>query len=85
MKAVGLKELAGSNPVDGANKENDIMPKRDPKRIKPFLDKLGTIWEENCPDWRFGQLMMNVFGAMGQDPFFPEEDEMIAYFEEFFK
>lgn len=59
--------------------------KRDPKRIKPFLDKLGTIWENECPDWRFGQLITNVFDTIGQDPFFPEEDEMMNYFEEFFK
>lgn len=61
------------------------MSKRDPKRIKPFLDKLGTIWEENCPDWRFGQLMMNVLNSMENDPFFPEEDEMIKFFEDYFK
>lgn len=27
--------------------------------------------------------MMNVFGRMGEDPFFPEDDEMIRYIEQF--
>ena len=26
---------------------------RDKKRIKPFLDRLGKVWEENASDWRF--------------------------------
>lgn len=83
MKAVGSKGLAGSNPVDGA--KGEMLMKRDPKRIKPFLNELGNLWEKECPDWRFGQLMMNVFGTMGEDPFFPEEDDMLEYFKEFFK
>lgn len=60
---------------------------RDKYRIKPFCDELRDIWEEYCPDWRFGQLICNVFGQMasdGRDPFFPEEDEMIKYFRNYF-
>lgn len=58
---------------------------RNPKRIKPFLERLGKVWEENCPDWRFGQLMVNVLNEMPSDPFFPEEDEMIDFFENYFQ
>ena len=58
---------------------------RNPKRIKPFMDKLAQIWEENVPDWRFGQLMVNVLNSMQKDPFFPEEDEMLKVFEDYFK
>lgn len=58
---------------------------RNPKRIKPFLEKLGNIWEENCPDWRFGQLIVNVLTEMPIDPFFPEDEEMIKYFENYFQ
>lgn len=61
---------------------------RNPNRIFDFCSKLAEIWYDNCPDWRFGQLMCNVFGQMaseGSDPFFPEEDEMIEYFENYFK
>lgn len=57
---------------------------RDKKRIKPFLDRLGKVWEENASDWRFGQLMVNILGSLPRDPFFPEDDEMIQYFENFF-
>lgn len=60
---------------------------RDPSRIKPFCDELAAIWEANVPDWRFGQLMMNVLGQIqydGRDPFFPEEDEMLALIRKYF-
>lgn len=60
---------------------------RDPKRINEFCDRLKAVWA-NVPDWRFGQLMMNVLGDMsasGRDPFFPEDDEMIEYLEGYFK
>ena len=61
---------------------------RDIKRIRKFCNELADIWEENTFDWRFGQLICNVFGQMaaeGRDPFFPEEDEMIKYFRNYFK
>jgi len=61
---------------------------RDTKRIKKFCNELAKIWEKKCPDWRFGQMMINVLGAMqsnGRDPFFPEEAEMIKFFKEYFK
>ena len=58
---------------------------RKKERIKPFMEELGKIWEDNCPDWRFGQLMINVLSSMPIDPFFPEEDKMLEYFREYFK
>lgn len=58
---------------------------RDPKRIKKFCDELAEIWEAQCPDWRFGQLMCNVLGSDGLDPFFKEEDKMLALFKKYFK
>lgn len=63
------------------------MP-RDINRIDPFLQKLGTIWKENCPDWRFGQLIFNVERVMkthGMDLFYQEEDQLLDYIKEFFK
>ena len=59
---------------------------RDKKRIRKFCDELATLWENNAPDWRFGQLMYNIFDEMsasGRDPFFPEEDEMMEILREF--
>lgn len=60
---------------------------RNPDRIDDFCRELAKIWKNNCPDWRFGQFICNTFGQMasdGRDPFFPEEDEMIKYFRNYF-
>ena len=58
---------------------------RDPARIQEFCNRLARAWE-NLPDWRFGQLMANIFKDMeveGEDPFFPEEDKMIEIIENY--
>ena len=57
---------------------------RNPERIKEFCNELAEIWETNVPQWRFGQLICNVFGTLNEDPFFPEEDRMIKIFKDFF-
>lgn len=57
---------------------------RNPERIKEFCNELAEIWETNVPQWRFGQLICNVFGTLNEDPFFPEEDRMIKIFEDYF-
>ena len=58
---------------------------RDPKRIDAFLERLGRIWKEECPDWRFGQLIVNVFEANSRGTvLFSEEDRMIEVFEGYF-
>lgn len=54
------------------------------ERIDVFCNELAKIWKEKCPDWRFGQLMVNVLNSLPRDPFFYEEDEMIKEFEKFF-
>lgn len=48
---------------------------RDPARIKEMIDKFEDIWEV-VPDWRFGQLLSNLFGYIGRDPFYIEDDKM---------
>ena len=57
---------------------------RDIKRIQVFCNRLARAWEM-VPDWRFGQLMVNALGEMKRDPFFPEDDEMIEYLENYVK
>lgn len=57
---------------------------RDIKRIKPFLEEIEKLWEK-VPDWRFGQLIVNVLGTCKKDPFFYEEDEMLELWKDFFK
>lgn len=60
---------------------------RDPARIYKFCFELASLWREKAPDWRFGQLMMNILGTMqsgGRDPFFPEEEEMLTFIKNYF-
>lgn len=57
---------------------------RNPNRIDDFCTQLAKIWKTNVPDWRFGQLICNVFGTLNEDPFFPEEDKMIKIFKDYF-
>lgn len=56
---------------------------RDPNRIRKYCTQLADLWEK-VPDWRFGQLMSNLLGAYysetKRDIFFPEDDEMFAFF-----
>ena len=56
---------------------------RDINRIDKFCQRLAKVWKK-VPDWRFGQLITNVFGTLENDPFFLEDDEVIETFEKFF-
>ena len=56
---------------------------RDLTRIQPFCERLAAAWEK-WPDWRFGQLVLNVFSDMeraGTRPFYLEDDAMIGAIE----
>lgn len=53
---------------------------RDPKRIQKFCNQLAEIWSK-VPDWRFGQLVVNV---LGRDPFYIEDDRAMKCFEIYF-
>ena len=56
---------------------------RDPRRINMFCNRLAAAWS-TVPDFRFGQLMVNIFSEMQakhHDPFYPEEEEMIKQIE----
>lgn len=58
---------------------------RDADRLDDFYDRLKIVHKEKFSDLRFGQFMMCVLGDMqasGRDPFFPEENEMIKFIEE---
>ncbi len=62
---------------------------RDPNRLDEFYDKLKELHKKYYPDWRFGQFCSNFFGWLYQekkiDLFYPEEDAMIKYIEEYCK
>lgn len=51
---------------------------RDEKRIEPFLAEFEKLWKQN-PDWRFGQLVVNMFGA---DPFYIEDEQALEKIKE---
>lgn len=57
------------------------MP-RDPERIDRILSKLRRVWRRH-PDWRLGQLIVNVMGA-AESPaiFYPEDDRVEASLDE---
>lgn len=59
---------------------------RDPKRIRKFCNQLAALWESECPDWRFAQLVENVFRASTStsDVFYMEDDEMMKLFNKYF-
>lgn len=55
---------------------------RDPNRIYKFCNQLANLWVTYCPDWRFCQLIHNVFYSQwGNDPFYLEEDEAMTKLE----
>ena len=61
---------------------------RNPERIKVFCDRLAYLWSNNCPDWRFTQLIENVFSnrPLPRVPFFYcEDDETLSFLEQYFK
>lgn len=61
---------------------------RDPRRIDEFCRMIAYYWHM-VPDWRFGQLISNVFGQYaldtGRDIFFPEDDELLDYLGKYFR
>jgi len=58
---------------------------RNPERLDEFYAELCEIHKKHFPDWRFGQLLVNVASECNRDFFFPEEDEMIEIFKDYAK
>lgn len=60
---------------------------RNPERLDNFYENLCYYHKTYFPDWRFGQLCSNFFGwlmsAKKVDLFFPEEDNMLKYIDEY--
>lgn len=66
---------------------NTTKPNRNPARISGFLTRLAAVWLKR-PYLRFGQLMEIVVTGIqnsGHDPFYMEDEEMIATIEKSFK
>lgn len=56
---------------------------RDPKRLYKFYQELMKIHMNYFPDWRFGQLVDNFYGYLGNDAFYLEEDRFIERLKEY--
>lgn len=57
---------------------------RDVNRIEPFMNELVNIWKEQCPDWRFFQLISNIQYYYGNDLFYIEENKAIEIIKNYF-
>lgn len=62
---------------------------RDAYRLYKFYEELREIHMKYFPDWRFGQMIVNVLVGWHtkteRDIFFLEEDEMIQIFRDYVK
>lgn len=56
---------------------------RDIDRIPKFLTKFQKVWQDKFPDWRFGQLIVNLQRFYGEDMFYLEEDDFLKVLMEF--
>lgn len=54
---------------------------RDPKRIRPLLDRLERVWEEH-PEQRLSQLIAN--GCLYFDPYYIEDEQLLKNLEDVF-
>ena len=55
---------------------------RDPNRLYNFYDELRCLHMNYAPDWRFSQLMYNVFG--NDDIFYLEEEYVLRRIKKYF-
>ena len=55
---------------------------RDPNRLYKFYDELKRIHMTYVPDWRFGQLITNIFGSY--DIFYLEEEDILRRIKRYF-
>lgn len=65
------------------------MAMRDVNRLYKFYDELRDIHMTYFPDWRFGQMVVNVLSEWqsqeDRDVFYLEEDEIIQIFRDYVK
>lgn len=61
---------------------------RDPERIDKYCAELAEIWHK-VPDWRFGQLMINVLSQYmseyESDAFYIEDEKFFKWMQLLFK
>jgi hypothetical protein len=63
------------------------MAMRDGNRLYKFYDELRDIHMTYFPDWRFGQMVVNVLSEwqsqQDRDIFYLEEDEILQIFKDY--
>lgn len=60
---------------------------RDINRLPKFYTVLMTLHMQQCPDIRFGQLVLNIIASTGHsvdDLFYMEDEKMLELIEEYF-
>ena len=59
---------------------------RDINRIEPFMQELTKIWKEYAPDWRFTQLIENIWESLSEEniPFYMEDDKLLDKIKKYF-
>lgn len=61
---------------------------RDPNRLYNFYNEVTRLHMTYIPDWRVGQFWLNFLSWLSteknNDPFFPEESQMLTYLREYF-
>lgn len=76
-----MKQMA-KEPGDLVRLEEWEM--RNPDRIDVIIEALRETWSR-VPDWRLGQLIVNLTRSLGhQDPFFIEDEEMLKAIQSIF-
>jgi len=58
---------------------------RDVKRLDGFYNYLKAVHKNCFPDWRFGQLIVNLQRWYGRDIFYLEEDDFLQLLDSFIK
>ena len=59
-----------------------IIMARNPNRLFDFYSELRRIHMTYVPDWRFSQLMYNIFST--EDIFYLEENEVLKRIKKYF-
>ena len=61
---------------------------RDSNRLYNFYNEVTRLHMTYIPDWRVGQFWLNFLSWLSteknNDPFFPEESQMLTYLREYF-
>lgn len=60
---------------------------RDINRLPKFYTALMTLHMQQCPDIRFGQLVLNIIASAGcsvDDLFYMEDEKMLGLIEDYF-